>query len=495
MEKLLLSWSNSIHYIMQALTTEIQEIAAIHAIFEKQSAFASQLAQTNAKQRIAKLQKLLAYLTDERNFQRLAIAMNRDFRKPAFEVWSTEIGIVKSNIVYTCSRLHHWMQDQYVESPPALLGTRAYIHYEPKGVSLIISPWNYPVNLALTALVYGIAAGNPIILKPSEMAPHTAAFMAEALGLLFPEEEVAVVQGDAETARALLELPFRHIHFTGSPGIGKLVMAAASRHLASVTLELGGKSPALIDQTANLADHAEKLVWAKLMNNGQTCVAPDYLVIHESVQDRFLSMFSAAIERLYNRRGEGIQKSPDLARIINERHFHRIIHLIEDAVEKGAAIATGGQTDPADLYIAPTVLTGVTEDMAIMQDEIFGPVLPVVTFKTPEEAVGIIRRRPKPLSMYIGSRNNARIQYFVDNTTAGTTCINEYMLSFSNQNLPFGGVNASGIGKSQGRHGFIEFSNERSIIRRHWLKKALKTIYPPFTDVKMRVLRFFYKMV
>lgn len=480
---------------MNALTTEVGNAVKIRTLFEKQMAFAPLLAQTNARQRIAKLQRLLRYLTDEAQFRRMAVAMYQDFRKPAFEVWSTEIGVVKSNIVYTCSRLHRWMQDQYVESPPALMGTRAYIRYEPKGISLIIAPWNYPINLALTALVYGIAAGNPIILKPSEMAPNTAAFLAEALASLFPEEEVAVVLGDAETAKSLLELPFQHIHFTGSPAVGKVVMAAAARHLASVTLELGGKSPALIDETADLADHAEKLAWAKMMNNGQTCVAPDYLVIHESVRERFLGYYAAAIERLYNAKGEGIAQSPDLARIINLRHFNRIMHLVEDALDKGASIALGGQADAADLYIAPTVLTGVTEDMEIMQEEIFGPVLPVVPFKTRDEAVAIIGRRPKALSMYLGSRSNSLINYYLAHTSAGTTCINEYMLSFSNQNLPFGGVNNSGIGKSQGRHGFIEFSNERSVIRRHWLKKALKTIYPPFTDVKMRVLKLFYKLV
>lgn len=464
----------------------------IRQLFEKQFAYAPQADHTTARQRIEKVNRIWSYLEDETNFRALAEAMYKDFRKPPFEVWATEVGVVKSAVVAVRRDLQHWMRDEHVPGPLALAGMSSRIQYEPKGVCLILSPWNYPVNLSLCPLVSAIAAGNTVILKPSEMSPHTSAFMAGMMSALFPPEEVAVVEGDAGAAKALLELPFNHIHFVGSPAVGKIVMAAAAKHLASVTLELGGKSPAIIDETADTAYHAEKLVWAKCMNNGQTCIAPDYTIVHESKTEALLNGLKKSLRDLY---GEDPKASPDLSRMINVRHFHRVRSLIEDAVSKGASIAVGGQIDEADLYIAPTVLTGVTEDMDIMQEEIFGPVLPVVTFRSKEEAVAIIRRRPKPLDMYIGSRNNAAIRYYLKNTSAGNTVINEYMTSFSNTNLPFGGINNSGMGRSNGRHSFLDFSNHRAVMRRHWLFIGLKVVQPPFSDLKMKVLKFFYRFV
>jgi aldehyde dehydrogenase (NAD+) len=464
----------------------------IRQLFEKQIAQAPQVAHTTARQRIEKINRIWTYLEQEANFRALAEAMQKDFRKPSFEVWATEVGVVKAAIMAIRRDLRHWMRDEPVPGPLALAGMSSRIQYEPKGVCLILSPWNYPVNLSIAPLVSAIAAGNTVILKPSEMTPHTAAFMAGMIGELFPPEEVAVVEGDAEAAKALLELPFNHIHFVGSPAVGKIVMAAAAKHLASVTLELGGKSPAIIDETADTAYHAEKLVWAKCMNNGQTCIAPDYAIVHESKMEALLEGIKKSLADLY---GADPKNSPDLARIVNDRHFHRIRKLIEDAVSKGARIVAGGQTDEADLYIAPTVLTGVTEEMDILHEEIFGPVLPVVAFRSKEEAVAVIRRRPKPLDMYIGSRSNANIRYFLKNTSAGATVINEYMTSFSNSNLPFGGINNSGMGRSIGRYSFMEFSNQRSVMRRHWLFIGLKVVQPPFSDLKMKLLKLFYRFV
>lgn len=464
----------------------------LRALFELQQQHAPVMALTSASQRIERVNRIWAYLDSEANFSALAEAMYADFRKPRFEVWATEAGIVKQAVLAVRRELRHWMRDEYVPGSLALVGVQSYIRYEPKGVCLVISPWNYPVNLSIAPLVYALAAGNTVILKPSELTPHTSRFMANMIGQLFEPQEVAVVEGDAQTAQALLELPFNHIFFTGSPAIGKIIMAAAARHLASVTLELGGKSPVILDETADIDYHAEKLVWAKLMNNGQTCIAPDYVLVHESRLDTLLQQFKKHLDRLY---GNDPRTSPDLARMVNDRHYQRVWALVEDAVQQGAQVVIGGQSQADERYIAPTVLIGVREEMRIMQEEIFGPVLPVLTFSHLEEALAVVRKRPKPLDMYIGSRSQANIRYLLSHTSAGNTVINEYMTSLSNPHLPFGGVNHSGLGKSGGRHSFIEFSNARGVMRRHWLFSGLKMIQPPFNDLKMGLLKFFYKLV
>ncbi len=461
-------------------------------LFELQQRHAPAVALTSASQRIERVNRIWAYLDNEANFSALAEAMYADFRKPRFEVWATEVGIVKQAVFTVRRELRQWMRDEYVPGSLALAGMQSYIRYEPKGVCLIISPWNYPVNLSIAPLVYAIAAGNTVILKPSELTPHTSRFIADMIGQLFEVQDVAVVEGDAQTAQALLELPFDHIFFTGSPAIGKIVMAAAAKHLASVTLELGGKSPVILDETADVKYHAEKLVWAKFMNNGQTCIAPDYVLVHESRLDTLLQHFKKHLEGLY---GKNPQTSPDLARMVNDRHYRRVWELVEDAIQQGAQVAVGGQSQADERYIAPTVLIGVREEMRIMQEEIFGPVLPVLTFSHLEEVPAIVRKRPKPLDMYIGSRSQPNINYLLSHTSAGNTVINEYMTSLSNPYLPFGGVNHSGIGKSGGRYSFIEFSNARGVMRRHWLFSGLKMIQPPFNDAKMRLLKFFYKLV
>lgn len=482
---------------MQQATISAKENqqTSLDELFQQQANYAPTVAQSTARERIRKLMSMKSYLLDETHFKEMAQAMYLDFKKPDFEVWATEVGVIKSNIEYIVKNLRYWMQDKSVAPPVALWGARSYVRYEPLGVCLIISPWNYPLNLALTAAAYGIAAGNCIILKPSELASHTAAFMAKMARDLFSPNEFTVVEGDAETSKALLELPFNHIHFTGSPAVGKYVMAAAAKNLASVTLELGGKSPAIFDETVDLEAQVEKIVWGKHMNFGQTCIAPDYAIVHESLKDKFVETYQKFMRRLFDPEGKGIQQSPDLARIINERHLYRIKNLVDDAVSKGARLIMGGQIDVADCYIEPTLLVDVDESMQIMHEEIFGPVLPVMTYKTREEVIQIIRRRPKPLSFYISSGNRDNIRYFIEHSSAGTTCVNDYMLNFSNLNLPFGGVNNSGVGKTQGHHGFVSFSNERSIIRRFALVKAISLIYPPFSDAKKRILRFLYELI
>lgn len=464
----------------------------IKRIFDLQQANLQQLKATTADQRIAKLKKLERYLLDEKNFSMLCDAMHKDFRKPEAEVFLTEVGTTQSQIRFICRHLRQWMRPKSVPTLLPLLGTTSYTLCEPKGMALVISPWNYPILLALAPMAYAIAAGNAVIIKPSELAPYTSGFIKKIIADLFDEKEVAVIEGDVSTSQALLDLPFNHIHFTGSPSIGKIVMAAAARHLASVTLELGGKSPVILTDHVDIKSHATKIAWAKFMNNGQTCIAPDYVLLPKHHLNTFVEAFKTAVKRFYNPNDQGIEQSPDLARVINHRHFQRLKNLVEDAVAKGAKVEIGATYNESERYIAPTLLTAITEEMDIMHDEIFGPVLPVMTYEHLDQALDIVNRRPKPLTMYIASRSNKLINRITSHTSAGTTCINDYNLGFSNTHLPFGGVNNSGIGKSLGYHGFEAFSNERGITRR--FQGTLSPLFPPFSKFTLRLGRFFYKM-
>jgi aldehyde dehydrogenase (NAD+) len=308
---------------------------------------------------------------------------------------------------------------------------------------------------------------------------------------LFPPEEVAAFEGDASVATQLLELPFNHIFFTGSPAVGKIVMAAAAKHLASVTLELGGKSPVIVDETANVKTAAEQIAWGKYFNNGQTCIAPDYLLIHESVKEPFMQAFRESVNRMYSPDGKPVEQSPNYCRIVNNRHFQRVQSLIDDAVQKGATVTLGGQTNAVENFIAPTVLEGVNDQMAVMQEEIFGPVLPVVPYRDREEALRAINSREKPLALYIQSRSQRNIDYIMERTTAGDTVINDLMWQFGHMEIPFGGVNNSGIGKANGFFGFQELSNMRGVIKREF--GTSRFIYPPYTDKIEKLISFLVK--
>ena len=450
----------------------------IQALFEKQQQYAPELANTTATERIARLNRLIQFMDDDQEMQGLKDAMYQDFRKAEVEVMLSEIAVVRSHALHARRELRRWMRPHKVPTPLTLLGTTSYIEYEAKGVSLIISPWNYPFNLTFSPLVYAIAAGNTAIIKPSELTPHTAAFMAKAIKKLFPEQEVALLEGDASLATALLELPFDHIFFTGSPQIGKIVMAAAAKNLASVTLELGGKSPAILDASAAIDTLSYNLAWGKCLNNGQTCIAPDYVLVHESKMDAFVGAFEKSLKRLYTDL-LNLESNPDYCRIVNHRHYQRLRRLYDDAISKGAVELLGGTWNEAERFVPPTLLGNISDNMAIMEEEIFGPILPVLPFSSQEEVVQMIRKRPKPLSLYIGARNRRFINYIMANTSAGGTVINDYMLGFGNPNLPFGGVNNSGIGKYMGFHGFVAFSNEKAVVKRNF--GTLSVLFPPYT--------------
>jgi aldehyde dehydrogenase (NAD+) len=463
----------------------------IRTIFGSQREEASILGSLDTKERLERVLRIDNYLRDEKNLQGLYEALYNDLRKPEVEVIATEVGIIQSQISYIKKNLHKWDRDHKVSTPLPLLGTRSYIRYEPKGVVLIMSPWNFPLNLSLVPLVYAIAAGNAVVLKPSEMSSHTSAYIRKMITELFRWNEVAVVEGDATVATKLLELPFDHIFFTGSPHVGKVIMSKAAEHLTSVTLELGGKSPAIIDETANIPQIARCLAWAKSINCGQTCVTPDYVIIHDSKKREFIEEFRSSITELYNSSGTGTEKSPDYCRIINHRHFKRVNSLYQDAIEKNAHLLTGGNFEEEELFISPTLLDNISEDMSIMQEEIFGPLLPVITYNDRSEVKDIIHRHPNPLMLYIASRDGKNIKFFMDGNPAGGTIINDYMLGYSNPNLPFGGINNSGMGKSLGFHCFMEFSNKRSVIHRKW--GSLGLIYPPYNDRVLWMVKALYR--
>lgn len=451
---------------------------SISSLFADQQAALPRLRAENTRQRLKRIQSIRRYLMDRTHEKRLSKAMWGDLRKPETEVVATEIGPLLMAIRHIRGHLATWMRDQPRPSPLSMVGMRSRIQYEPKGNCLVLSPWNYPLQLSLMATVHAIAAGNAVIIKPSELSPHTSAFVEQMIQKLFDPSECAVVTGGGPVAEELLEQPFDHIFFTGSPQVGKLVMAAAARHLSSVTLELGGKSPVVIDGTRRIRKTATQLAWAKALNAGQTCIAPDYAVLPKSEVKGLVAGFAKATERFYNREGEGIAASQDYGRIVSDKHFQRLEHLVEDALTKGAKLAFGGERDAEERFFAPTLLTEVNESMDILQEEIFGPILPLVTFDQLEEVPEILRCRPKPLAFYIQSNSRKNTRYLLDHSSAGGTVINDFMVSSLNPHLPFGGVNHSGIGKSNGRQGFIEFSNERGIVTRNWGNFAF--LYPPF---------------
>uniref|UniRef100_UPI003753D925 aldehyde dehydrogenase family protein n=1 Tax=Emticicia sp. TaxID=1930953 RepID=UPI003753D925 len=369
------------------------------------------------------------------------------------------------------------------DTPLKMIGTISKIIHEPKGNCLIISPWNYPFNLAIKPLLQAIAAGNVVILKPSEVVPHASKLISEMISELFDDSEIAVVEGDADVSSVLLKLKFSHIFFTGSPAVGKIVMTAAAQNLCSVTLELGGKSPTIIDETANIKAAAQAITAMKFLNNGQTCIAPDYIYIHESKTTEFIQEANAYLIKMY---GNDASKTPDYCRVVNNRHYNRVKSYMDDAVSKGATVVGGGRNDDAENYIEPTLILGVNDGMKIMQDEIFGPLLPIKEFTDNEDVTEYVRKGEKPLALYIFSKKRKNIDFFLQNTSAGASVINETTIHYLQDNLPFGGVNNSGIGKSFGKYGFEEFSNKRAIVENKFAQFSM--FHPPYTNRVMKLL-------
>ena len=475
------------------LTPPLEQSSTIQKAFEAQRKHYLQRPMPDYHSRMAHLKRLQSWILAHR--QEISEAIYLDFKKPHTETEVSELIPVIGEIKHTRKHLREWMQPKRVPTPMNMMGSRAEILYEPKGVSLIIGPWNYPFSLMVGPLVSSLAAGCTAILKPSEMTPHTAALISTMVQELYRPEEVTVFEGDVAVSTALLKLPFDHIFFTGSPAVGKIVMRAASDHLTSVTLELGGKSPAVVDPSAHLKSTAEKLAWGKCLNNGQTCIAPDYALVPENMVEPLVAAMKVATKKMLDPEGKGIQQAGNYARIVNERHYKRLISALDEAVAAGARVVMGGEKDDLDCYLSPTVIVDVPEHCSLLQEEIFGPILPIRTYQNLEEAISYIKDKPKPLALYYFGKSNTRMRTLLRQTSAGGVVTNDTVLHFSHAELPFGGVNTSGIGKGHGHHGFLAFTNEKGTMRQLRRTSLSKLIYPPYTGLVKRfadlIMKFF----
>jgi len=464
--------------------------------FERQRRHLPQVKASTANMRIKKLQALRTAIQS----QRFALyeALKRDLGKSSSEVELTEYLPTLTELSFAIRHLKSWMRPQPVPSPLTLFLSRSEIRYEPKGQVLIIGPWNYPFYLIMAPLISAIAAGNCAVVKPSEVSPFTSQFLKKlifdlfSVGLfsvgLFNEEEVSCIEGDHLVAQELLKLPFDHIFFTGSSHVGKVVLEAAAKHLTSVTLELGGKSPVIIDISAHLKRTAKHLVWGKFMNAGQTCVAPDYVLVPEALLPKLIAEISYWLKEFYGAEEEQRSRSEAFSRIINTHHHERLKALLSASTEAGARIIAGGQWIDSERYIAPTVLTCVTPDSPLMKEEIFGPLLPLLTYRTLNEAYEIIERHEKPLALYIFSEYPSRVEEIIKRTNAGGTSVNTTLLHLSNPHLPFGGTGPSGMGNYHGFFGFKTFSHERAVLRQGAVS-ALEMIFPPYKNWVRQLIR------
>lgn len=466
-------------------STSSHDSKKLEAIFNSQQQGAHRAKQRDVHQRRALLQEMHDLIIARK--QDIREAIRSDFRKPSAEVDMTEIYPMTGEIKHTIKHLARWMKPCRVAPPLTMLGTRSEIMYEPKGRVLILAPWNFPFQLAMGPAISAIAAGNAIILKPSEFTPATSKLIAEMVSQLFDPEEFSVVNGDHTVASALTALPFDHIFFTGSPNVGKKVMTAAAQNLSTVTLELGGKSPVFVDKDANLNEAASKIAWGKCMNNGQTCIAPDYALVHEDVKDAFMEKVKTQVETFYGTEDE-LRVTDDYARIINERNYKRLCQLIDDSVAEGAKVAAGNLRHEPDCFLSPTVLDAVSFRMPIMQEEIFGPILPIITYSDLDDAIEQVNNLPKPLALYVFTKNRARAQHVIANTSAGGTCVNDVVAHYMNMNLPFGGTNNSGFGNAHGFFGFKAFSHERSVMKNYLGFSAVQLFFPPYKKSLQRLI-------
>ncbi len=412
----------------------------------------------------------------------ICTALKSDLRKSETESFLTEIGVVLSEMDKTLKDLKLWMKPKRRFTPLVLEPSKSEIRYEPKGVVLIIAPWNYPFNLVFDPLIGAIAAGNCIIIKPSEEAPATASITESIIRNVFKPEYISVVQGAGSeiVPRLLTNHIFNHIFFTGSPAVGKIIAKQASENLVSTTLELGGKSPVIVDSSANLKVAAQRIVWGKFTNAGQTCVAPDYLLAEEKIREKLIYLIKISIQDFY---GKNPQESPDYPRMINTKRYDAVTALMADG-----RIIHGGKADQADLYIEPTLLEDVSIESDLMQNEIFGPLLPVLSFSNNAQMLEILRKNRYPLACYYFGKDKERSNLIMERFSFGGGCINNCIVHLGNHDLPFGGVQGSGSGHYHGWHSFECFSNAKSIlISKTWIDPSIK--YPPYTPFKLKWLK------
>jgi aldehyde dehydrogenase (NAD+) len=452
------------------------------SLIERQRTFFRTGATRPLEYRRVQLQKL-GHAIETRE-QKLFDALHTDLRKSPHQAFTSEIGLVLAEIHHTQRHLRAWMKPQRRSTPLLCWPSRGWVRPEPRGLALIIGPWNYPFQLLLSPLVGALAAGNCAVLKPSEFAPHTATAIAQLIGETFPAEYVAVVPGERETAETLLCERFDSIFFTGSTTVGRAVMTAAAKHLTPVALELGGKCPCLVCADAPLALAARRIVWGKFMNAGQTCVAPDFVLADRRIHSALVSAMKQAIRDFY---GEHPEHSPDYGRIVNRRHFDRLTSYLA-----AGEIEHGGQRDVDDLYLAPTILTNVTWDSPVMQEEIFGPILPVKDFDDLATALAQLGDRPTPLALYLFTRNGATQERVLSETRSGGVCLNDTVSHMIGSGLPFGGLGESGLGVYHGRASFDCFTHHRSVLCRSFVYDSSLRYPPARTALKTlkRAFRF-----
>jgi aldehyde dehydrogenase (NAD+) len=443
---------------------------------------------SSVNKRILKLKKLKKNILKHRT--EIKIALNEDFGKNGSEVDLTEIFPVVSELNHCINNLKKWVKRKYVKTPITLIGSKSYIEYEAKGVVLIITPWNFPINLTFVSLISAISANNSVIIKPSEITNKTSLVIKKIIESTFDSDNVSVVLGGADTASNLLKLKFNHILFIGSPTIGKIVLNSAARNLSSITLELGGKSPTIIDKDSNLINAAKKITWSKFINNGQVCISPDYVLIHEKEKEKFIKLVIKNIVKFYS--SDSINSS-SYCRIVNENHFRRVKELIDNAKLNGGDILYGGKTNKKKNYIEPTLIENISKNSKIYNQEIFGPILPIFTFKNISDSISFVNQKEKPLALYIFSNNKKNINKILNETSSGGVCINHSTLHYSNYNLPFGGIGNSGFGKCHGIYGFKEFSNQKSILEQFSSFSPTDLLVPPYNRFKQNLIDLIIK--
>ncbi|KRE90741.1 aldehyde dehydrogenase [Paenibacillus sp. Soil766] len=428
---------------------------AISQLMDQQKSYYLTGATRGLDFRLGQLKKLKQAIVERES--EIIQALRTDLNKGEKEAYAFEIGIVYQEIAHVIKHLKRWMKPKKVKSPMTHSGSRSFIIPEPLGAALIIAPWNYPFMLAFDPLVGAIAAGNTVVLKPSELAPAVSAVMTSIVRTTFESQYIAVVEGGVEESRALLEQPFDKIFFTGSVAVGKIVMEAAAKHLTRVTLELGGKSPCIVHHDASLKLAAQRIAFGKFSNAGQTCVAPDYLLVHQRVKEKLMSYLQEAIISLY---GEKPLQCPDYGKIISRRHYERLCHFLNDG-----KVAFGGGADDKTLQIEPTLLEDISWELPVMQEEIFGPILPVLTYENLDEVVGLIQARPKPLALYVFSEDKKVQDTMLKRISFGGGCVNDTLMHFGSTHLPVGGVGESGMGSYHGEMSFHIFSHMKSILK------------------------------
>ena len=454
-------------------------IMTVAQVFDAQQNFFNSNSTKDISWRLKQLSKLENLL--KQNEEMLYEAIKDDFEKSQFETYVTELSFIYSEIAYSKKHLRSWAKRKRVATGLANFPARSYIIPEPLGTCLVIGAWNYPYQLSLLPAVAALAAGNTVIIKPSEMPARTAAAMAQIINSNFDPKILYVAEGAVEMTTELLKLKFDKIFFTGSTAVGKIIYKAAAENLVPVTLELGGKSPTFVFADADIAVSAQRIVWAKFLNAGQTCVAPDFIMVEKSIEQKFLNVLKEEIEKRYS----NIQVTDDhYLQIINDKNFKRLTGLIDQS-----KVFYGGQTNSENRFIAPTIMQNVSFEDKVMEEEIFGPILPVITFDSVEEAISKVKAQPKPLSLYIYSKSSKTIDKLLNELSFGSGAVNDSLMQLSNHHLPFGGVGNSGMGSYHGKTSFDNFSHFKSILHKpFWFESSMK--YAPYTDMKLKLVKW-----